>query len=83
MILRLGGSCGAVVFVDRCEVRWEAVSGFGCWFGWVRVRCGVEEVEELGVALAFWIIGSRDNSAAYQPLFARGGPRDLLGVVLK
>ena len=52
-------------------------------FGWVRVRCGVEEVEELSVALAFWVIGSRDNSAAYQPLSAHGGPRDLLGVVLK
>jgi transposase len=49
--------------------------------------CGVMVSRRWKIERGFGLLGawrSRDNSAAYQPLSARtGGPRDLLGVVLK
>lgn len=42
VLVRLGGSGGAVVFIDCCEVRWKAVCGSG-WL-WVLVRKGVGAV---------------------------------------
>ena len=58
--------------VVRCDgMLCVGAGALGFWFGRVRVRCGgVDEVEELRVALGFWVLGGRDNSAAYQPLSA-------------
>jgi hypothetical protein len=57
--------------------------GVGAGLG--ECRCGgVWEVEEeLSVALDFGSLEVATTRAAYQPLSAHMGPRDLLGVVLK
>ena len=75
MLVRLGGSGGAVVFVDCCGVRWNAVCG-SRW-AWVLVWKGAGAVWWCRgggrIARGFGLLSpwrGRDNSAAYQPLSA-------------